>query len=105
MERVLWPMEPVEPRMVSRFKLSLLSSNFCGSQDILWFLENSAVPNGTRARNPFDSEGWGSPRQPQNSGKPSKPLVNKLSVPQHRSGQQQGVYAVEDPAVAGHQDP
>ena len=30
-------------------------------------------------------------------------LVNNLSVPQHRSCQQQGVDAVEDAAVAGEQ--
>ena len=32
-----------------------------------------------------------------------KPLVNYLSVPKHRSGQQQGVDAVEHAAVAGQQ--
>ena len=31
-------------------------------------------------------------------------LVNNLSVPQHRSGQQQGVDAVQDAAVAGQQN-
>jgi hypothetical protein len=34
---------------------------------------------------------------------PSKPLVNKLSVPQHRSRQQQGVDAIQNPAMAGQQ--
>ena len=32
-----------------------------------------------------------------------KPLVNNLSVPQHGSGQQEGVYAVEHAAVSGQE--
>src|ERR1035441_4018356 len=57
MERVLWPMEPVEPRMASRFKIR----------------------------------------------KALEHLVNNLSVPQRWSGQQQGVDAVQDAAMAGQQ--
>ena len=84
-------MEPVEPRMVSRFKISL---KFHGSR---W--------------NPCDESlliqvhGTNQTEPKTLPAEASKTLVNNLSVPQHRSGEQQRVDAVQDAAVAGDQGP